>query len=76
MIIYDNLGGDSGVVAYEIGSNWIEVEFKRGRHRHYLYDYNSTGEIHVETMKKLAQMGSGLNSYISSTVGCRYNSKR
>lgn len=76
MAIYDNAGGNSGVAAYEIGDNWIEVEFKRGKHRHYLYDYNSTGEIHVETMKKLAHMGHGLNSYITSTVKGRYHSKR
>jgi len=71
---YQNLGGDSGVIAYEIGDDFIEVQFKDGWI--YLYTYMSTGRGDVETMKRLAAAGQGLNSFISTTVKKRFASKR
>jgi len=61
---YTNIGGDSGVYAYEIGIDYIEIEFD-GTQRTYTYSYRKSGRIHVEQMKVLAKSGSGLNSYIN-----------
>ena len=70
---YNNLGGDSGIVAYEIGGDSIKVEFRDGSI--YLYNYQSTGSSDVEHMKDLAIAGQGLNSFISKIVRKRYASK-
>lgn len=69
---YRNLGGDSGVIAFEIGDGSITVQFKDGKHRHYLYTVASTGARDVAELQKLAQAGRGLNSYITRVVGKRY----
>lgn len=63
---YKNLGHDSGIAAYEIGDDLIKVKFKQGGT--YVYTYQSAGKNHIETMKKLAISGQGLNSYISRNV--------
>lgn len=69
---YRNSGGDSGVSAYEIGSDYITVKFS-GTARIYRYSYRKAGLNHVETMKQLAQSGSGLNSYINKHVKNLYD---
>lgn len=71
---YQNLGGDSGVVAYETGADWIEVQFKDGSE--YRYTYASAGASNIEHMKMLARQGKGLNSFINTTVRTQYESKR
>lgn len=63
---YKDLNGDSGVIAYEIGSDSITVEFKGGAT--YMYNYGSAGSAHIEKMKELAVSGDGLNSYINKNV--------
>jgi len=73
MEIYGNLGGDSGVVAYEFDSASIRVKFRDGWI--YTYDYESTGQINVERMKTLASAGRGLNSFISRVVRKNFASK-
>jgi hypothetical protein len=45
---YENLGGDSGIVAYEVGDDSIKVQFHDGAL--YLYNYQSTGSQDVEHM--------------------------
>ncbi len=67
---YKNLGGDSGVAAYEIGADFIKVQFKTGSI--YLYTYSSAGSSNIETMKMLAMNGEGLNSFISRKVRDKY----
>lgn len=49
---YRNLAGDSGVVAYETGADFIRVRFIGGDT--YLYTYRSAGARNVEQMKLLA----------------------
>ncbi|MBE8712142.1 hypothetical protein C4F49_00415 [Sphingobacterium sp. KB22] len=61
---YRNSGRDSGVSAFEIGLDYILVQFS-GTARTYRYSYRKAGQNHVETMKRLARSGSGLNSYIN-----------
>lgn len=70
---YKNIGGDSGVHSYEIGSDSITVQFTDGAV--YLYNYGSAGQHAVEEMKRLALSGDGLNSYINKHVKKRYASK-
>ncbi len=70
MTKYSNLGRDSGVYSYEIGSDYIKVQFSTGRI--YTYTYLSAGRIHIENMKRIAERGTGLNTYINSNVKFKY----
>ena len=76
MQCYRNLSGESGVVAYSYGDDWIEVEFVGRRPRLYRYTYSSTGRERVERMKALAEAGRGLATYISQEVKGGYVSRR
>jgi len=75
MTPYRNLGENSNIVAYEITENTIQVIFRRGRYRNYLYDSVRPGSAAVEKMKILAEQGRGLNAYISSVIKGRYARK-
>jgi len=66
MPLYKNLSGISGIKAYELGDDYIIVAFHK--ESIYLYDYEKPGKQHVEKMKKLAEKGLGLNTYISQEV--------
>lgn len=67
---YLDVGGDSGIAAYEFGPDFIRVGFKDGAI--YLYTYASAGSDSIEHMKVLAKSGDGLNSYINRHVRKRY----
>ncbi len=67
---YKNLAGDSGVVRYEIGVDFIRVQFSNNTI--YLYTYTSAGRNNIERMKKLAQDGKGLNTFINKNVRKAY----
>lgn len=67
---YKNLGGDSGISAFDIGETSITIYFKKGGI--YVYNYLRPGRAEVEHMKILAINGVGLNSYIQRYVGIRY----
>lgn len=69
---YSNYAGDSGVLAFEIGPDFITVQFSRAR-RLYTYSYRKTGSAHVEQMKRLALNGIGLNSYINTYTKYLYD---
>lgn len=73
---YKDLDGDSGVRRYDYGPDWIEVEFAQGSFRTYRYTYLSAGSVHVDEMKRLADLGEGLNAYIHKNVAQQYDSKR
>lgn len=70
---YKNLSGSSGVVAYEIGPDFIRVQFADGAV--YLYNNAITGLHNIEHMKQLAKNGQGLNSFINTTVRKAYARK-
>lgn len=72
---YKNLGGDSAVVAFEIGEGSITVQFNGGRYRNYLYTVASAGAAIIAEMQRLARAGHGLNSYITKVVRTRYAQK-
>lgn len=63
MILYENHGGDSPVVAYEFGDDSITIKFFDGSV--YLYTYHTAGSANVEQMKKYALFGHGLNGFIT-----------
>lgn len=60
---YGNRSGDAGVEAYEYGPDWIRVKFARGQ----TYEYNASkvGVVKLETMKRLADSGDGLTTFIN-----------
>jgi len=70
---YKNNSGNSGVFGYELGSNYISVEFTSGSI--YEYTYASAGASNIENMKSLAVSGSGLNSYIMKYARKNYSQK-
>ena len=61
---YRNLSGFSGVSAYEIQADAILVRFLDSA-RVYRYSRKSAGKAHVDEMKRLAETGRGLATYIS-----------
>ncbi|HTE47357.1 MAG TPA: hypothetical protein VK636_19050 [Gemmatimonadaceae bacterium] len=65
---------DSGVVAYEMGSDFIRLRFRDGSE--YLYDCTTPGSEHVEKMKALAAAGRGLTTYINQHVRKSFASAR
>jgi hypothetical protein len=70
---YKNLGGDSGVVAYDIDAGQIIVQFRNGDR--YLYTEDSAGAANIAQMQALAQAGRGLSAFISQHVHDRYERK-
>ncbi len=69
---YLNLSGDSGVAGYEIGVDYILVQFHTDKS--YRYSYARAGRHHVERMKVRAAAGRGLSTYISRHVHDLYDS--
>lgn len=69
---YGNKSG-SGVVAYRIERDAIVIRFQNDET--YRYTYERPGRFEVEKMKRLAEAGKGLASYISRFVGERYAEK-
>jgi hypothetical protein len=73
MQTYKNLNRNSGIKAYELGEDFIQVVFNDGDT--YLYTYESAGKRNIEEMKKLAVSGKGLSTFISTKIKKRYASK-
>ena len=72
MTPYSNLSGDSGVVAYDIGDDFIKIQFRHSR-KVYVYDSAKPGWSRVQQMQRLATAGRGLSSYISQHVGKNFS---
>ena len=71
---YANNSGQSNVLAYYIGDDFIVVQFPHNAY--YKYTYSSAGQTAIETMKRCAESGSGLGTFISSkATQPDYNSK-
>ncbi|MEA5114124.1 MAG: hypothetical protein VB050_08840 [Geobacteraceae bacterium] len=73
MTTYENHGGSSPILAFEIGDDSIMIKFTDGSL--YLFTYRSAGSSNVEQMKKYAMFGHGLNGFISRFVGMASGSK-
>jgi len=70
---YGNFGGNSGVRYYALGPSSIRIWFKDGGS--YEYDDSRPGRGHVEAMKRLAELGRGLATYINRHVRENYARK-
>lgn len=66
---YRNLSGDSGVVGYEIGRNFIRVRFRANGD--YRYELGRVGRKHLHALQKLAEAGKGLATYINAHPAVR-----
>ncbi len=64
MKAYRDTDGDSGIVAYDYGDDWISVRFSTGKV--YTYHASKIGAGHLSAMKSLADSGNGLNAYINT----------
>ncbi len=73
MEIYCDTHGDSGVSAFEVGTDFIIVRFTKGGT--YLYNCSKTGAYHVNNMIRLARIGNGLNGYINLNTKHMYARK-
>ncbi len=70
---YRNIAGSSGVTAYEIGDDYITIEFSDGSV--YRYTYASAGKENVEHMKGLARAGQGLYTFLNTSMMKLYERK-
>ena len=61
---YKNYSGHSGVTHYEITPHAIRVKFKNSLSI-YTYSDSKIAKYHIDRMKKLAQEGQGLSTYIN-----------
>lgn len=61
---YRNLSGDSGVVGYEIGRNYIRIRFSSNDD--YTYEAGRVGRKHLAELQRRAAAGRGLATYINA----------
>jgi hypothetical protein len=67
---YKNSGNLSWISAFEIGDDYIKIQFIDGVI--HLYTNSSAGGKHIQKMKELAIAGKGLHSYIDKHVKKMY----
>lgn len=70
MKTYANINKDSGIAAYDYDDDWIRIRFKDGGT--YEYHEYKIGYVHLATMKRLADSGHGLNSYINKNQDVKH----
>ena len=70
---YKSLEADTGVTGYETDRDYIRVQFKD--RSIYRYTYASTGARKIEEMKRLAEAGHGLTTFINQNVREAYEEK-
>jgi hypothetical protein len=71
---YRDESGASGVRAYALLADGIAVEFRSGDV--YVYTAASAGPARIAHMRRLAEAGAGLSTYISRHVRERYAAHR
>jgi hypothetical protein len=71
MARYKNHTGRSNITSYNVGKDFIQVSFM-GSDKVYKYSHASAGKDHIDEMKKLAESGTGLSSYIAKNVKDKY----
>jgi len=72
MEVYKNRSRKSSVYAFVIGDDFIAVQFSTNG-KVYRYSYRKAGRDNVETMKRLARLGMGLNTYIKNSANNSYD---
>ena len=63
---YGNGNGNSGIIGYEIGNDWMDIEYANGGI--YTYTEKNVGEVNFLKMQVFAMQGSGLNAFINKEV--------
>ena len=63
---YKNKSGNSGVVAYEAGDDFMIIQFATGAI--YKYSDSITGKRNIRKMKTLAALGKGLSTFIATDI--------
>ena len=66
MKAYANRNGKSGIIAYHIGNDYIDIQFASGGI--YRYKESNIGRLNFLNMQAAAIIGSGLNSFINRVV--------
>jgi len=67
---YKNLGGKSTVARYELAKDAVTIEFKD--HSVYRYTNQSADPANIGEMKKLAEAGKGLGTFIEAKLKDRF----
>lgn len=67
---YKGLNGNSGILRYATGADFIMVAFKGSRDT-YVYHNEIVGKEYIDEMKRLALKGKGLSTYISQNRNIR-----
>lgn len=70
MQAYKDRNHESGIRAFELGADSITVQFKDNST--YIYTSQLAGAAHLQAMKRLAENGAGLNSYINRNLSKKY----
>ena len=70
---YRNTSGESGVVAYDLDTDSITIQFTGGDR--YLYTERSAGAENIAKMQELARAGRGLSTFVSQHIRSRYARK-
>lgn len=70
---YLNTDGDSGILAYECGRDWIDIRWADGIYR---YTAQKVGLTNVREMKRLAATGHDLNTFINQHARVRDGAER
>ena len=71
---YKDLSGTSGILAYSIGKDFIKIVFESDPVP-YVYSWKKPGKTKVERMKRLAESGKGLATYINKYVRQDFDSR-
>ena len=66
MKAYRNGSGNSGITAYAIGNDYIDIQFRGGKV--YRYKEANIGRLNFLNMQAAAIIGNGLNSFINQFV--------
>jgi hypothetical protein len=70
MKTYANLGRDSGILSYDYDEGSITIVFKHGGS--YRYSASRIGASHFAELKRLADSGDGLNTYINQNDSVKF----
>ena len=73
MKTYQNKSGGAGIKGYENLQDGIRIQYNDGST--YLYNYKVNGQKQIEEMKKLADQGIGLTTYLQKYIKDEYAEK-
>ena len=69
---YENLRGNSKILRYSLGDEYIKIQFEYNPEYWFVYSYKTPGKEAVEEMKKKAEAGKGLAFFIWNNIDNNY----